>query len=219
MGRYFYIITFWIIYFNNVSCQNGVGLRFATDYNWFFRANDFPLIKGQFSNTVFGIFYKGYNQYGGGEGGINFCYKPRPGQSNLPLVAQDFPRASQRTALTSLEAIFRVGPRVLSYFFPRFGLIVGYRFRQEGFILIENNQQTMPILNKWYSAVPVGIGSELPTGFGAVGMAIYYNVGLSNVFNLRQDPTQREGGRMRSWNFELSVTVGKPDENIVPPLR
>jgi hypothetical protein len=177
----------------------GIGFNFSADFNYFFRAIEFPLINGNFSNINVGASYKHYVKYGVIESGANFLYKGLSGETNFPLVTQNF-GPNENTALTAGEVYLRVGPQIARWVYPKFGFIAGYRFRQVGFLEPNENWG----LHRLYLAIPIGLSLDLPTGFGTTGLGFYYKVGLTNVI---RDPsiTWDDGGRLRSWNFEIHV--------------
>lgn len=180
--------------------MGGIGLRFASDFNRFFQAEENDLAPGRFSNIVIGPFYKQYVGTGIVEAGVNFCYKGLEGEGfSLPLVTQDFDD-NYSTAMTSLELDFKVGPRI-GWIYPKFGMIVGYFLNQEGFFLPGANTETE--LNRWYAAIPIGVSLELPTSFGTTGGGIFYDIGVSNMISGKSD----EGGKIRAFNFEIHVAL------------
>ena len=103
----------------------GIGMRFATDFTFFFNSELNPLANGTFSTGNIGLFYKQYYKNGMLELGGTFCYKESRGGFALPLVMQNF-SDDESTAFTSLELDFKVGPRIW-YIYPKFGLRYGYR--------------------------------------------------------------------------------------------
>lgn len=178
----------------------GVGLRFASDFTFFFNAERNPLTEGTFSTGNIGAFYKQYYKNGMMEIGLTFCYKERRGGFELPLVMKNY-ADNESTAFTSLEGDFKVGPRIWMIY-PKFGFRYGYRFKQEGFL--EPNAPSNIQLNHWYAMIPMGIAFELPTGFGSTGIGIYYNVGINDVIKI---PEYTTPGRQRSVNFEIHVLL------------
>ncbi|MCS6904813.1 MAG: hypothetical protein RML72_08360 [Bacteroidia bacterium] len=181
------------------EAQPAVGFRFATDINTLHSNRPLPLIRGTFSNMVVGPFYKHYFERGSIELGLNFCYKELPGGSNLPLVMQNFQKGDS-TALTALEFEFKVAPRILEFLLaPKFGIIGGYRFKQEGFTTPKGRGlENLPL----YAAVPIGFGLDFPTSFGTTGVSFYYEIGLTNFLKTSQWDT---GGKIRAFHFEIHV--------------
>lgn len=189
-----------------VYAQRGFGLRFSSDLNYFYKASEYHLVDGTFSNIVLGVFAKSYNKYGGLERGFNFCYKPKSG---LPLVAKDF-ADNQQTSLLSWEAEFRCGPRILKYFYPKLGFILGYRVNNAGFL--KANAPPEYKISKWYTAIPLGFSIDLPLRFGNTGIGFFYDVGLSKVIPIPSLSIDYSP-RMRAFNFEITVMVGDNGKN------
>jgi len=182
--------------------MQGIGLRFASDFNYFTTNNgQVPLVTGWFSNIVVGPFYKAYGKGGGIETGINFCYKEPNDGFSLPLVMRDL-NDGQRTSIMALEAEFLCGPRLFKYFFPKFGLIAGYRFKGGGFV--QDQAAADYSVNNFYLTLPVGFSLDLPTGFGSTGVALYYDIGLTNVLS---GLGLEGGGKQRAINFEIHVML------------
>jgi hypothetical protein len=185
--------------------ESGLGLRFAGDFSYFFRANEHPpLTQGFFSTAIIGPYFSWYQKNGGGDIGFYFIYKEPNDKFSLPLVMKDF-RDGQNTSVTALEADFKVGPKFW-FVKPKFGLLAGYRFKQEGFTTADYPAG----LNRFYLALPLGASFDWPTQWGSTGLGIYYHVGLTNVLK-NPDPTGIQdfnGSRIRTIHFEITVMMG-----------
>ncbi len=185
--------------------QEGIGLRFATNLNYFPQPSVQNLISNWFSTGVFGIHYNQYKKNHGFEVGLNLQYKngDDSGFPNLPVVMEDF-GDGQGAGLTSIEMDLKVGPR-FKFLYPRIGYILGYRFEATGF-------QSTPTLdiNAWYLTLPFGSAAIFPTNFGTVGVGAYYYVGVTNVLKNPDSNNNGnipfDGGRMRSINLEITVS-------------
>ncbi|HEX2898714.1 MAG TPA: hypothetical protein VHS96_03240, partial [Bacteroidia bacterium] len=81
--------------------QRGIGFRFGSDFNHFFRADQHPLVDGWWSHLVFGSYYEAYFQDGGAQIGLNILYKNDrdKGFPNFPVVQRDW-RGGQNIGLT-----------------------------------------------------------------------------------------------------------------------
>jgi len=192
--------------FSLMAQEAHIGLRFATDFNYFPRAEENSLVPGWFSTGKFGIFFSNEKPNSGFEVGLNVAYKnfDDKGFPNLPGVMQDF-RQDQNAGLTSIEMELKVGPRFYGIH-PKIGYILGYRFQAGGF-----QEPEIQEINKVYLSLPFGASFDLPTNFGTIGAGAYYLVGVSNVLK-NPDPQNTtglyNGGRMRAVNIEIVVTYG-----------
>lgn len=188
-----------------VHAQEGIGLRFATNLNYFPNASAQGLIENWFSTGIFGIHYNQYKRNHGFEVGFNVQYKngDDSGFPNLPLVMEDFGDGAG-AGLTGIEMDLKVGPR-FGFIYPRIGYVLGYRFNAMGF-------QENPDLeiNNWYLTLPFGSAVIFPTNFGTVGVGAYYYVGVTNVLKNPDSNSNNNipfnGGRLRSINIELTVS-------------
>lgn len=208
MRRSLYSLSFLLL-FQTLSGQNGIGFRFATNINTFPRAFEYRLVEKGFTTGIFGVFLSRYQEKHGFEVGLNVVYKDHDnkGFPNLPVIMQDFGDDVQNVGLTSLEIDLKVGPRFKALN-PKIGYILGYRLQQAGF---QTNGADDPI-NKWYLMLPFGLSVNLPTNYGSVGFGGYYNVGILNVL---KNPSPGsgggalfDGGRQRYLNFEIVVSFG-----------
>lgn len=186
---------------NDFDKTTAIGFRFATDINSIYQPGNLPLIKGYYSNIVVGPFLKQYFSNGVTELGLNFCYKGHKGSFNFPLVSQNF-NDDESTAITGYEVDFKVGPRILRIFYPKFGIIAGYRTKQEGLLL--PNKADEPI-SRFYAALPLGFTIDLPTSFGTTGIGFFYDIGLTNL--MTNPKMVDSGGKIRSFNFEIHVAL------------
>jgi hypothetical protein len=196
--------------------QRSFGLRFASDLNYFNRANDYSLAKGLYTTGVFGIFYRSYNRNGGFEAGLNVNYKNNgdKGFPNFPVVMADYPNKESGDSLNvgnlSFEACMMVGPR-FGPFNPRLGYVLGYRARNEGYL--KPSVDTLTLQN-WYFTLPFGLTFDVPTGFGSVGFGALYNINLLNVVRKPVSytlPGFYDGGKLRNLRFEITVTLNNRD--------
>lgn len=198
--------------------QRGFGLKFAADFNTFFRPQEYDVIDGHFSNMVIGPFYKAYFKNGGVDVGINLRYKNNTdgGFPNLPLIMQDF-KGEHNIGLTALEMDFKAGPR-FGVFNPKLGYILGYRFKHEGFLEDGSTQEVNPV----YLSLPLGASFEFPTGYGSVGAGVFWEIGLTNVIKKPDSFTGAglyDGSKIRSFNAELFIlfSAGKQEPRKPPP--
>ena len=187
--------------------QNGIGIRFASNINWFPRAEDYRLVESPFTTGVLGVFLSRYKPKNGFEFGLNVVYKNNDdkGFPNLPVVMRDFGEDEQNVGITALEMDLKVGPRFKA-FNPKIGYILGYRLQQGGF---QTDSLDLP-MTRWYLMLPFGLSINLPTNYGSVGFGSYFNVG---IFNMLKDPNPGggniyDGGRQRYVNFEIIVAFG-----------
>ncbi|MEM6265774.1 MAG: hypothetical protein AAGI38_24950 [Bacteroidota bacterium] len=184
---------------------NGIGLRFATDLNYFQRANENDLVDNGFSTGVFGVFYRSYTPKRGVEIGLNINYKNSTdrGFPNLPVIMQDFDEG-QNVGMTALEMDLKVGPR-FGGFHPKIGYVLGYRLFDGGYLEDGSDME----INSLYLQLPFGASMSLPTGFGSVGFGAYYELCITNV--MRNDGSVTGGGifdgsRQHAVNIEIIVT-------------
>jgi hypothetical protein len=194
---------------SNPRPLHSMGLRFATDLNWFQRARDLELVDNGFSTGVLGFFYRVYAERKGVEIGLNINYKDGDGRGfpNLPMVMEDFdPTNTQNVGMTAAELDFKVGPR-FGGFHPKIGYILGYRLRRQGFL--EPNSERG--INSWYFQLPFGGSLALPTSYGSVGFGAYFELDITNVItNDTAFPgTAFRGGRQHAVNIEITVTMDR----------
>ena len=202
------------------QAQRGLGIRFGSDFNYFFRADRQPLVDGWWSHLVFGPYYQAYFDDGGAQAGINILYKNNTGQGfpNFPVIQRDLTSDStQNIGLTGLEFDFKAGPR-FGPFNPKIGLLVSYWFKRDGFL--EPGQDDP--LNRVNVQFPLGLTVEAPTGYGSVGFGVFYEIGLSNVLR-DPDPNGLQdfnGSRVRALNVELHVLFqgGKQERRRQPDM-
>jgi hypothetical protein len=185
----------------------GVGLRFASNINFFPNAIQYNLVGSGFTTGVFGVYWSNYAPKSGFEIGANVVYKNSDNQGfpNLPAVMADF-TPDQNVGITALEMDLKVGPRFNAWN-PKIGYVLGYRFKSEGFLRDGASGEIQPL----YLMLPFGLSGIWPTNFGTVGVGGFYNIGILNVI---KDPTPGngslfDGGRHRYFNLELIVTYGK----------
>lgn len=177
----------------------GIGIKFASDLNYFYNAPQTPLTNGFFTTAQFGVSYKYYYTNGLLEIGGNVVYKGLRNEFGFPVITKDM-NNQDNVAMTAYEFDFKVGPRIW-YIYPKFGLLFGYRSRKENFYIMPSGGYG---LNSIYAAIPMGISAEFPTGFGSTGVGMFYEVGITDVM---KDPNETlpVTGRLRSWNFEIHV--------------
>jgi len=184
--------------------QRGFGLSFQGRFNYFTDAGE-PVPPGWFADGAIGLTYKNYWWGAGFETGLTWVYKGSPQEVRLPFINNDF-RRGQVTAYKAAEGAFRFGPR-WKVFYPRTGLVVGYRYQQLNLADPPSGRQPQP----WYATLPLGLSIELPTGFGTTGFSGYYEIGLTN--HLKR-PTgisgAYEGTKLRRLTFEIHVMWGNP---------
>lgn len=186
--------------------MKGIGLRFASNINYFPRALQFNLVPDGFTTGIFGVYYSNYTPKSGYEIGGNIVYKNGGEGFNLPVVMSDF-APDQSVGYGGIEMDLKVGPRFGS-FNPKIGYILGYRFYQEGFLRDGAEGE----VNPWYLMLPFGLSGVWKTNFGTVGVGGFYNVGILNVLK-NPDPgagtgSLYDGGRHRYINLEIIVTYG-----------
>jgi hypothetical protein len=186
-----------------------LGLRFSSNINYFFRAEDHQLAPSAFTTGILGVFYRLDRPFSSFEAGLNIVYKNLEEDGfSLPGVMQDF-SDDQQVGLTAVELDIKVGPR-FDWFYPRIGFIMGYRFDSGGF---QPEKPEIDPIKKFYLHLPFGAAAILPTNWGSVGFGAYYQIGVSKVLDIDQDsiillgdsPT---GGRWRAVNLEIIVTYG-----------
>ncbi|MCB9230253.1 MAG: hypothetical protein H6581_01200 [Bacteroidia bacterium] len=200
-----------------VQAQRGIGLRFVGDFNYFFRAKEFDVVEGMWSDGAFGLFYQAYFNNGGFRTGLNLCYKNGNGKGfpNFPGVMQDF-KDGNNTGLTALEYEIKVGPR-FGVVNPQIGYEMGYRFVATGFL----EPGTTGKVNRMYVTLPFGCAFDFPTGYGAVGFGVYYDVGLTNVIRNPNPNSTRlyDGSKVRTLSIELTTVFmsGKQFRKAPPP--
>jgi hypothetical protein len=210
------LLRFWIflsaIFLTaDAFAQSGVGLRFASNVNYFPRARERGLVGGAFTTGVLGVFYSRYSQYSGFEAGLNISYKNGDdrGFPNLPVVMNDYSQdLDQNIGYTGLEMDVKVGPRFYAVY-PRIGYVLGYRLEQSGFFRSGLSGQ----INRLYLMLPLGLSSNLPTRWGTVGFGGYYQIGILNVVNNpgSGSGTIYNGGRHRYASIEITVTYHRRD--------
>jgi hypothetical protein len=181
--------------------QPEIGLRFSSDFNYFGRAEEYPLVNGWFSTGILGVFLRSYSDFGGYEAGFNIVHKPATG--GLPVIMKDF-LEGQSLGMTAIEMDLKVGPRFKAIN-PKIGYLIGYRFRTEGFL---EPGSPMREIQKFYIILPFGASVDLPTNWGNVGFGAYYELGILNVIK-KPDGFPGgffEGGKIRGINFEITAT-------------
>jgi hypothetical protein len=200
-----------------LHAQRGIGFRFGTDMNHFFRADRHPLVDGWWSHLLFGSYYEAYFQDGGAQFGLNILYKNDrdKGFPNFPVVQRDW-RDNQNIGLTALEMDLKVGPR-FGLFNPKIGCNIMYCFRREGFL---EAGDTTSSLNRVYGLLPFGLSLEGPTGYGSVGFGVFYNIGMNNVI---QAPTpglrDYDGSKIRGLRFELNIVFSAGEQKEKHPTK
>lgn len=195
-----------ILVIDRLDQMKGIGLRFASNINYFPRALQYNLVPDAYTTGIFGVYYSNYTPRSGYEIGANVVFKNGGEGFNLPVVMTDF-SPDQNVGFGGIEMDLKVGPRFGS-FNPKIGYVLGYRFYQEGFLRDGASGE----LNPWYLSLPLGISGIWPTNFGTVGVGGFYNVGILNVLR-NPDPgagfgSFYDGGRHRYINFEIIVTYG-----------
>jgi hypothetical protein len=204
---------------STLQAQRGFGFRFGTEFNYFFRAQNHPLVDGWWSHMKVGPYYQAYFDNGGAQVGINLLYKNdrETGFPNFPVIQRDF-SDDQSIGITALELDLKVGPR-FGLINPKIGYLIGYYFRREGFL---EDGQTAD-LNRVFVSLPFGVSIEGPTGYGSVGFSAFYNIGLNNVI---RNPTPQglqdwDGSKIRGLSFEFLVLfeAGSQKRKIPPSER
>jgi hypothetical protein len=200
-----------------VSAQRGIGFRFGSDVNHFFRADEHPVVDGWWSQMVFGSYYQAVFQDGGAQVGLNLLYKNSSGKGfpNLPVIMRDW-RDDQNIGLTALELDLKVGPR-FGVFNPRIGYDIFYCLKRDGFL---EPTDTTSKLNRTYAMLPFGLAVEGPTGYGSVGFGIFYNIGLNNVIKA-PTPGLRDydGSKLRGLRFEFTILFSSGEQKEKHPVK
>lgn len=204
-----HIFLLAMLFLSNIAnAQIGFGMRFASDFNHFFRADEYPVVNSGFSNISVGPFFRSYFPNGGFELGTNFIYKSsRDKGMSLPLVTDDF-SDNQNTSYMGVELDFKVGPSI-GNFRPRFGYTMGYLFENNGFL--EDGNDSLEI-NNFYISLPFGFAFDWKTGFGTVGAGLYYKIGMLNVIKKPEAVQNNDiynGSKWRSLTFEITVMFSK----------
>ncbi|MEO0894793.1 MAG: hypothetical protein AAFY71_00135 [Bacteroidota bacterium] len=203
------LLTFLLISSFSLSAQKYFGIRFASDYNWFPLSDQVGLVDNGFTTGKLGLYYASYKQASGFEIGLNVNYKDGNGQgfSNLPVVMRDW-GPDQNVGYMGVEMDVKAGPRIWPIY-PKIGYILGYRFTRLGFFSDPDSEFEV---NPLYLHLPFGVSANLPTQWGLVGFGAFFNVGVLNVANLQDQPSFRNGGRHRSFTFEINVAIQSSDE-------
>lgn len=202
------------------EAQRGVGMRFGTDLNYFFRADQQPLVDGWWSHLVFGPYYQAYFEDGGAQVGLNILYKGNTGRGfpNFPVISRDLSGDStQNVGITALEFDLKVGPR-FGIFNPKIGMLLSYWLKRDGFL----EPGEVAELNRMNFQFPIGLSIEGPTGYGSVGFGVYYEIGLTNVLK-NPNPSGLQdfnGSKLRALNIELFVLfqTGKQERRFGPDM-
>lgn len=202
------------------QAQRGVGMRFGSDFNYFFRADQQPLVDGWWSHLVFGPYYQAYFNDGGAQVGLNVLYKGNTGSGfpNFPVISRDFGGDStQNVGITALELDLKVGPR-FGIFNPKIGMLLSYWLKRDGFL----EPGETATLNRMNFQFPIGLSVEGPTGYGSVGFSVFYEIGLTNVIR-NPDPNGPQdfnGSKVRALNVELFILfqAGKQERKFGPDL-
>lgn len=204
----------------SVSAQRGLGFRFGTSFNHFYRSESYKLIDGSWSQVVIGAYFQEYFSNGGLQVGLNLFGKNNTnrGFPNLPLVMRDF-NGPHNVGVTGMELDFKVGPR-FGPLNPKIGYILGFWFKREGFI----QDTTQLELNKMYMTLPFALSAQLPTGYGSVSLGISYDVGLTNIIKKPAGSAVGfNGSRIRSFRVELTILFGfrrqEPKNTPAPPIE
>ncbi|MEM6763281.1 MAG: hypothetical protein AAF824_02335 [Bacteroidota bacterium] len=194
--------------FSQVLAQTELGVRFASNFNYFPDAQSLGLAEDFFSTGVLGFFVARYKSDSRIEAGINIIHKSADDSGlfpNLPLVMQDFNDA-QSVGLTAVEAHFRAGPSI-GIFNPKIGYVLGYRLQADNFQTTGQGEIT-----RTYFALPFGFSFDLPTSFGSVGVGASYYLGISNV--IKGSGNRNGQGRIRALNIELTVAYDPKGSRI-----
>lgn len=202
-----------------LPAQRGIGFRFASDINYFFRSKSNELIDGAWSHIVIGPYFSAYYNNGGAQVGFNFIYKNNQdtGFPNFPGVMEDI-SGDHNIGITALEMDLKVGPR-FGVVNPKIGYLVSYWFKREGFL----EDGAAVELNNWNVQLPFGATFDFPTGYGSVGFGLFFEVGLTNVIkNPDRNSFQNfNGSRVRAVNAELFILIatGKQERPLPKKLR
>jgi hypothetical protein len=189
---------------HTLPAQRGVGFRFATGLNYFYRGEEHPVVDGWWSHLVVGPYYQAVFSNGGYQVGLHLIHKGQLGQKggglSLPIVMRDITKG-QNVGITAIEGEVKVGPR-FGPINPRMGFEFAYILMQRGWT--DDTTQTVN-LNKTYFTLPFGFSAEFPTQYGSVGFGVYYKVGLSNVIARPPGyPGDWNGSRLRSLQIEVT---------------
>ncbi|MCI4669647.1 MAG: hypothetical protein MRZ79_16045 [Bacteroidia bacterium] len=184
--------------------QKYIGIRFASDINYFPNVDRVELVENAFTTGKLGLYYANYQKASGFELGLNVNYKDGndKGFPNLPVVMRDWGQ-DQNVGYLGVEMDFKAGPRIWPIY-PKIGYVLGYRFTQIGFI---TDPQSENKINPWYLMLPFGVSANLPTQWGLVGFGGFFNIGVLNVVNLPDQFSLRDGGRHRSFTFEMTMSI------------
>jgi hypothetical protein len=194
---------------NEAPILEGIGFRFASDFNWFHLSENLDLVDSWYSTGVFGVFYRVYAPNRGIELGLNINYKDGDGKGfpNLPIIMTDFDNTNtQSVGMTALELDLKVGPR-FGGVHPKIGYILGYRLRDENFLEAGSTRE----INGWYFQLPFGCSVALPTTYGSVGFGATFELDLTNVIknDTSQPGSSFRGGRQHAINLEISLTFDR----------
>ena len=208
-----------LCFFQDGNAQRGFGMRFGTDFNYFFRSQQHPLVDGWWSHMVIGPYYQAYFPDGGAQIGLNFLYKGNtPNSFNLPVIQRDYgDDPNQNVGLTALELDFKVGPR-FGIFNPKIGMLLSYWMKRDGFVPVGTTDE----VHRMNFQFPIGLSVEGPTGYGSVGFSVFYEIGLTNVLK-NPNPTGLEdfdGSKVRALNIELFILFksGKQAPKVGPSM-
>lgn len=210
------IVSLFLLSASSLQAQRGLGLRFGSDFDHFFRADNHPVVNGWWSHMLFGAYYEAYFQDGGAQFGLNLLYKnnQEKGFPNFPVIMKDW-RGGQNIGITALEADLKVGPR-FGFFNPKIGCQVMYCLKREGFLEPGDSSR----LNKVYAMLPLGLSLEGPTGYGSVGFGIFYSIGMNNVIKA-PTPGLRDydGSKIRGLRFELNIVFAAGEQKEKHPTK
>lgn len=206
-GIIFIGCLWYALFSQTIQGQNYLGVRFASELNYFPRYREYGLVSSPFTTGILGVSNRIDKRRSSFEFGVNLVYKngDDKGLPNLPGVMQDFDK-DQSVGLASAELMLLAGPR-LDWLYPRIGYILGYRWEIQ-------NLQIRPRLeeNRIYLHLPFGAAAHWPANFGSVGLGLYYVIGVTNVLrnpNPGNNTIIYNGGRMHSIHLELSMAFGK----------
>jgi hypothetical protein len=161
----------------------GFSLKFSSNFNRFYRADDNQLLNGWWSTGNLGLGYKLYGSTGHAEFALLAGFKNTT--RSLPLVMQDYDgqngASNQNVQHTFYQAELKVGPRLLKVLYPKFGAVVGYRSAFGGYYDANVKDNDRAPRSWWYFHLPIGLSFDLPTSFGTTGVAVYYEIGLTNT--------------------------------------
>jgi len=204
------LLLILLIFSGFVQAQyKGVGLRFASDFNHFYRSKENILSDGWFSNAIIGTYFAAFSKHGGIELGANFLYKPQKNSFSFPLIQRDLSKdSSLNVGLSAFEGEFKFGPRILRLIYPQSGYVFGFRTKSIGFSEASAGPQTV---KKFYMSIPVGCSVYLPTAFGTTGFGIHYDIGVTNVLNNNNSKSEAQNGRLNSIRFQITVMFGETE--------